>query len=123
MSLAEDLQLDVNDVLDDPDFGRDVTLRKVIPGAYDATTGGTAAATTTNTATRGMLLGYRDSQINGTTIQRGDRKCIMKVPNNVTPEVSDRLVVGAETLSVVDVRRVALGEDGTVIVYILQVRK
>lgn len=125
MALADDLQLEVAAVLDNDDFGRNMTLRKITPGAYDPSTGETAAATTRNTSTRGMLLNYRNSQINNTTILRGDRKCILKVPSGrVVPEPSDRLIVGREEdLGIVDVRRIALGGDGTVIVYILQVRR
>ena len=121
MALADDLQADVAAVLDDPDYGRDVTLRKTMPGAYNPSTGAVGATSPVDVATRGILISYRDSQINGTTILQGDRKCIIKA--DINPFVGDKLLVGGEALSIISVKRVPLGDDGTVIVYILQVRK
>jgi hypothetical protein len=129
VSLAEDLRGDVNAVLDDPDFGRDITLRRAVPGAYDPLTGVTGAETVTTYASRGLLLDYRDSLVNGqvasggTSIRRGDRKCIFKVVTDLVPRPGDRLTVGATTYTIVnDVRTVSLGSEGTPIIYILQLR-
>jgi hypothetical protein len=99
MALADDLSSDIAEVLDDPDFGRNVTLRRTVAGAYDPATGATAAATVTDYSSRGLILGYKDSLINGTLIRQGDRKCILKSLNlGTVPEETDGLIV-PQTLS------------------------
>lgn len=122
MALADDLKEDIAAVLDDPDFGRDVTLTQVSPGIYSATTGGATTPTSLAYVTRGLILGYRDHLVDGTLIKQGDRKGILKAKNlDVTPGVGDKLTVGAVTYTVMHVKPNELG--GTEFVYILQLRK
>lgn len=122
MSLSLDLQGDIAAVLDDPDFGRDVTLRKITIGTYDPTTGVPASVTTADYVTRGLLIAYRDSVVNGTLILNQDRKCIIKVKNlAVAPAINDQLIVGADKYTIVNFKQNELG--GTVFLYTLQLRK
>lgn len=122
MSLATDLQGDIAELLDNPDYGRDITLRKATKGSYDPATGQLASLTTTDYATRGLLLRYRDAVIDGTIIKQQDRKCVVKVKGlAATPEVEDRVIVGPDTYTVINFKTIELG--GTVVLYTLQVRK
>lgn len=121
MALADDLQTDIAAVLDDADFGRQVTLRRKTPASYDPSTGSAGSATTTDYTTRGIVLAYRDRAIDGALVRRGDRKCILKVKNLATaPQVGDQLIVGSDTYTVIDFKTGELG--GTAFVYTLQIR-
>ncbi|MCC8946009.1 hypothetical protein H8A97_13090 [Bradyrhizobium sp. Arg62] len=127
--LADDLQGDIAALLDDSDYGRKVVLSRQVPGAYDPSTGETAPASVLSNTTRGLLLGYKDSLINGTLIKQGDRKCILKVKGmTMTPQDTDILEVYdktgktvTDTYSVVSFKTGELG--GTPYLYTLQVRK
>ncbi|QOZ25279.1 hypothetical protein [Bradyrhizobium sp. CCBAU 51753] len=127
--LAEDLQGDIAELLDDPDYGRKVVLRREVPGTYDETTGATAPATQLSNTTRGLLLGYRDSLVDGTLIKRGDRKCILRVKGmTMSPQETDLLDVFdktgkviTDTYTVVSFKTGELG--GVPYLYTLQVRK
>lgn len=121
-ALAVELQGDIAELLDDPDYGRDITLRKIMPGTYDPTTGTTGTATNADYATRGLILGYRDSVIDGTLIKAQDRKCVTKVKGlSATPDVDDQVLVGPDLYTVVSFKTIELG--GTVILYTLQLRQ
>src|SRR4051794_12381952 len=121
MALADDLQNDIAAVLDDPDFGRVVTLRKKTAGTYDPATGSGGSASSADYVTRGIVLGYRDGVIDGTLIKHGDRKVILKVKDlAAVPTVGAQMIVGADTYTIVNVKTGELG--GTAFVYTLQVR-
>ena len=124
MALADDLQGDIADLLSDPDFGRNVTVRKTIAGAYDPSDGSTATATVTDYPTRGLLLAYKDALIDGTLIRQGDRKCILKVQNLgvALTETDDlMLLVDGTKYAVVSMKTGELG--GKTYLYVLQIRK
>jgi hypothetical protein len=122
MALADDLQGDIADVLNDPDYGRDVTLRRTVPGAYNPADGSTGSPTVTDYASRGLLLEYNDTLINGTLIRTGDRICILRVQGlAIAPLQTDKLLVGADIYDIVSFKTGELG--GTAYLYTLQVRK
>lgn len=123
MALSDDLIIDIAAVLDDPDYGRDVTLRRYTPGAYDPATSATASGTTASVTTRGILLGYKDYVIvrSDGMIQRGDRRVILKVNDlSFDPAIGDQIIAGNSVYAVVDSKLVELG--GNNIVWILQLR-
>jgi len=120
MSIGDDLQGDVAQAL--IEFGRAVTLRKIVPGAYNEADGSTAAATTTDHATTGLLLAYSDRVVDGELIKQNDRRCILKVQGlSVAPEINDRVVVGSDVYTVISFKTVEIG--GVVVLYTLQVRR
>lgn len=124
MALADDLQGDIADLLNDPDFGRNVTVRKTVPGTYDPADGSTTAATVTDYPTRGLLLAYKDALITGSLIRQGDRKAILKVKGlgvELTETDDLMLLVGADKYTVVSLKTGELG--GTIYLYVLQIRK
>lgn len=124
MALADDLQGDIADLLNDTDFGRDVTVRKTVPGIYDPSDGSTTAPTVTDYPTRGLLLAYADKLIDGSLIRQGDRKAILKVQNLgvALTETDDlMLLVGTDKYTVVSMKTGELG--GTTYLNVLQIRK
>lgn len=122
MALADELQGDIADVLNDTDYGRDVTLRRTVPGTYNPADGSTGAPTVTDYPTRGLLLEYADTLITGSLIKQGDRICILKVQNlTAVPLQTDKLLVGSDIYDIVSFKTGELG--GTAYLYTLQVRK
>lgn len=103
------------------DLGKELTLRKVTEGSYDPTTGAISGQTTTDTAVKGMLLSYRDKDFDGTLIERGDRKILIRASDSVVPEVQDIVLDSTVQYRLVDVRQIE--ESGDDVVYICQGRK
>lgn len=122
MTLADDLTDDLAELLDDPDYGRSVTLRRTTPGTYDPATGATGSPTVTTSATRAIILGYKDYLVTGALIRQGDRKAILKRKGmTMVPQEADELLVGSDVYSVVSHKTGELG--GKNYLYVLQIRK
>jgi fructose-1-phosphate kinase PfkB-like protein len=84
----------------------DITLTKVEPGTRTpgSLTGGTNPVETAHTV-KGFVDHYQDRHIDGTLIQRGDRKIIIlggSLPSGVVPEPSDKLTAEGETRAIVE---------------------
>jgi len=103
------------------DLGKALTLRKVTEGTYDPTTGAISGQTTTDTSVKGMLLSYRNKDFEGTLIQRGDRKILIRASDSVVPEVQDIVLDSTIQYRLVDVRQIE--EAGADVVYICQGRQ
>lgn len=101
--------------------GRTMVLRKRTPGAYDPATGVAAVATADHNVL-GAEFDYPALLIDGTTIQRGDKKIILAADGmTVEPDADDVVLVGGVVRNVIGVR--AVNPAGTPVAYILQVRK
>lgn len=90
-----------------------ITLRKKTPGTRTdgSLTAGTNPKTTTATA-RGFVDTYKDSQVNGTTIKRGDRYATIlgdTISPAIIPEPGDE-IVAANSLGVSETFKIV--EDG-----------
>jgi len=83
-----------------------VQLVKKTNGTRVATalTAGTNPKSSTSTA-RGFTSYFKDSQVNGTTIQKGDRKVLIigdTLPAGVVPEPADSIIVEGVTMVIVE---------------------
>ena len=102
------------------DKGRALTLHKRTPAAY-APSSGTASVTETDYSCTGAVLNFPATLIDGTLIQRGDRKIILSARGlTVEPDDGDTMTIGTKKVNIIAVKPVA--PDGTVVIYILQVR-
>lgn len=101
------------------EHGRDVTLRSYTIGTYDPATGANTA-TSSDATVKAALFDFRDGQteVAGTLIQAGDKKCLMAA--TVTPELHDRVIVGAKDYGILSIKEV--NPAGTVVVYQLHLR-
>lgn len=100
------------------DFGSTLTLTR--PGAktYVPATGTVSAPADTTFTARGVFINYTDDNIDGTLVQRGDRRLLLATEGATgTPAVND-VVAG---LKVLDVRTIA--PNGAPIAWACQVRK
>lgn len=82
------------------------TLIKVTPGTRTpgAVSGGTHPTSTSHSAT-GFVSDYTAYEISGTQIVAGDRKVVLfgaSIQGGAQPAPSDTIVIGGETLHVVD---------------------
>ena len=101
--------------------GRAMVLRKQTAAAYDPAAG-SAAQTASDTDCVGAVFDFPALLIDGTRIQRGDKKVLLASEGlTVTPDATDQLVIGDVVHSIVNVQ--PIGPDGTVVVYRLQVRR
>lgn len=107
--------------------GTPVTFRRVVEGTYDPSTGQTGASTTDDESVKVVFTNYSEREITGTNIERGDRKVLMSnfdTSGGVLgkePQVDDKFVGEASTVTVVDAR--TMKDANVVIGYVLQVRE
>ena len=84
----------------------DITFTKVEPGTRTGDlTGGTNPTTTEHTV-KGFEDSYNERQIDGTIVQRGDRKILVlgsTLPSGIEPEPNDELALANKTWRVVNV--------------------
>lgn len=103
------------------DKGRAMTLHKRTPGTYDPTTG-SAAVTEADHACTGAEFDFAALLIDGTSIQRGDKKVVLSAQGlSVEPDDGDHITSGSTRRQIVAVKPIA--PDGTPVAYILQVRR
>ena len=99
----------------------DITLTKVAPGTRTpgTLTGGTNPVETDYTG-RGFTDDYEDYQIDGTIIQRGDRKVVIfgaSLPSGIIPTPNDKTTAESVERVIVNVERDPAGAT-----YLCQVR-
>ncbi len=122
MTLATDLQDDIAELLDDPDVGRAIMIARLQGGAYNPADGSTGAVVPLTWTTRGLLLNYNDKLIDHTNIKQGDRRLYLKIKSIIyQAAIGDKVTAGADLYTVVNFKTIELG--GTVVIYILQVRR
>lgn len=99
------------------DFGSDLTLSRAGVAIYNPTTGTVTNGTPSSFTARGVFIEYREDNIDGTLVKRGDRKLLLAASGATgTPAVND-IVNG---LKVLDVRTIA--PNGVPIGWTCQVR-
>ncbi|WP_373379903.1 hypothetical protein [Cupriavidus nantongensis] len=107
------------------EFGKALTLRRVVQGAYDPGSG-TATETVTDYPGTGALFDYEtlgagQTWIPSTLIEGGDKQCLLSPAAMPLPATGDQLVDGAEVWQVQNVK--AVNPAGTPVLYELQLRK
>jgi len=100
-------------------FGGTATIRRVVPGTYNPTTG-TVSETTTDTAVRGVLEDVNLREVND-LIQAGDKRLMIAAADVANPPTTaDRVIIESRTLQVVEVRTIE--QDNQPITYELILR-
>lgn len=100
-------------------FGTAATVRKIIPGIYNAETG-TVSRTTSDTSVQGIFEDVNLSQVSD-LIRSTDRRFTFSAADiAAAPTTADRLVYGGAELEIVQVKTVE--QDGLNIVHELIVR-
>ena len=118
MSFYSDLALDADGMLSE--FGLPIILTRTVEGPYDPNTSSNSQTTTNQTGV-GVLLEYADATIDGTLIQRGDRKVLLSSIGVTAPIPGDRVFFAGATFNIVPPVK-AVEPAGVVVLYELQVR-
>ena len=105
-------------------YGTTVSITRRVSGAYDATQGKATVVPTVYT-TKGILLSYKDYNVDGTMVMQGDRKLILSTtatwsPSAILPVPGDQVSVSGAIWNVINVNQIAL--QGAKVSYVLQMR-
>lgn len=104
------------------DIGASVTFRRVSESSYNSATGTTTSGANQDETVRALFLQYREAEIDGQLIQRGDRRAIVSASGlTKTPAVGDVFVGKGDTVRVISVQKIEASGDG--LVYACQVRE
>lgn len=109
------------------DHGQSVTFRRVTEGSYDPAAGETTGGSTDDETVTVAFVDYRENMIDGTTIERGDRKALMAnnkadgTALNKTPKPGDEFVGAQSTVRAINVKRLEPG--GTLVGFEIQCRE
>ena len=104
--------------------GREINITRTTPGTYDQDAGTTGTSTEETHHGRGRVGNYRDSQVDGELIRRGDRVVTWQPDvdhESFVPKEKDVVSFGDEIASIVSVKRREVGEEW--FAYTLQIRR
>jgi hypothetical protein len=100
-------------------FGGTATIRRVVPGVYNPTTG-TVSETTTDTVVRGVLEDVNLREVND-LIQAGDKRLLIAAADIANPPTTaDEAIIEGITYQAVQVRTIE--QDNSPITYELILR-
>jgi len=100
-------------------FGGTATIRRVVPGAYNPTTG-SISETTTDTVVRGVLQDINLNEVND-LIQATDKRLLIAAADLANaPTPTDRVIISSVTHQVIRVDTIE--QDNTPITYELILR-
>lgn len=102
-------------------YGQVVTITRRTQGAYNPATS-TAPVTETTETGRGVVYDYKDAEVDGTMVQRGDSKLLLSSIGITKPTVNDvATLANGDKFTILDVDVVS--PAGTDVVYICQIRR
>lgn len=106
-----------------PDDIKRVTLRNIVPGAYDPATGTTSAPATTDNLYDGVLLDFAAGQtmVRGTLIQANDKQLLLSPEASATLSPEDHVLVGTDEYTIVSIGTIA--PAGIVVLFDLHLHK
>lgn len=99
-------------------YGRAVTLGRVVEGSYDTATSAVSAGTTTSYSGKGHTSPYKASEVDGAVVQGGDVNLLLYATTE--PLVGDTATIDARVYRVMTVDK--LNAQGVNIAYKLQLR-
>lgn len=103
-------------------YGMSITLKVPAAGTYDPVTGMTTGGTAADYAGYGVIEDYTTREIDGTTIQRGDKKVMcFFTDTTIIPLTSHDLSIAGVQHSIQNVN--CLEPGSVAVVYTLQVRR
>lgn len=93
------------------DVGTTVVFKRVTPGAFNAATGKSAAATTYSYSVKVTIRDFKPHQIKG-LIQDGDRRVILPANGlSFTPDKNDQIFIGGVRHNIMHIETVYARED------------
>jgi hypothetical protein len=84
------------------EFGQPMTIKRVTQGEYDPATS-LVTNVTTNIGTTGVIFDFGESDINGTTILKGDKKVYVTANGVTSIMTNDSIMIGTQEYHITDV--------------------
>lgn len=103
------------------EYGGNVTLERITGEIINPVTGKITEGTNDSKITKGLLLNYKDSLIDGTMIKLGDR--LLLINNSIIPLKTDKPQMNNEYLGSIENIKTIIPNGIIPLVYFLQVRK
>jgi len=120
MNVYEKMQEAALEIL--AEMGKDIEIKREVGEVHDPIRGTVTPGTTQTHQAKGVVVNYRNEEIDGTKIRRGDRLCVIEAKSlSIVPNTDDRVEANNTAYTVEDVE-VAMPTD-VPIVYFLQVRQ
>ncbi len=125
MATGAQMQRDVVALL--REHGYDLTFRRPSNGgSYNPATGAVSGGSNADETARVVFLNYTSRDIDGTLVQRGDRKAVMAATYNgtalsKTPQIDDELRGEGDVVRIVSVQTIKSGSS--ILAYICQARE
>lgn len=125
MASGAQMQRDVVALLQE--HGYDLTFRRPNNGgSYNTATGAIAGGSNADETARVVFLNYISRDIDGTLVQRGDRKAVMAATFNgtaltKTPQIDDELRGEGDAVRIVSVQTIKSG--ASILAFICQARE
>ena len=120
MGFAKAIQKATEKVLQTPGIGEDVTVRRVVPGAYNTTTG-VIAETLSDTSVKGVFEEVNQREVNE-LIQADDRKCNVPAASLTNAPTTHDRIVDSNSVSYQIIRVNTVSQAGTAINYTMYLR-
>lgn len=98
--------------------GQDVTLTKLTGGTFSGALGAYTSQTSTNYTVKSYIGNYKDSLIDGTMIQRGDRMAYIE--NTVQPLIDNVITADSIEYKIINVKSINI--NGDAVLYEAQLR-
>lgn len=99
------------------DKGQSITLTRNTPGTFNPATGAVTGDSTATETVSAVVSDFRADQIDGSTIQRGDKQLLM----TDAPNLDDSVTIDSLEYQIVDINTISPG--GTDVLYKVQVRR
>jgi len=125
MATGAQMQKDVVALL--RDHGYDITFRRINNGgSYDPATGTITGGSNSDESVRAIFLNYIARDIDGTLVQRGDRKAVIAATYNgsaisKTPQIDDELRGEGDAVRIISVQTIKSGSS--ILAYVCQARE
>lgn len=125
MATGAQMQRDVVALL--REHGYDLTFRRPSNGgSYNPATGAVSGGSNADETARVVFLNYTSRDIDGTLVQRGDRKAVMAATYNgtalsKTPQLDDELRGEGDAVRIVSVQTIKGGSS--ILAYVCQARE
>lgn len=104
------------------DFGRDYVINRKARGEYDPAANARVDVYDSNYTVRGVLSDYRERQVDGESVLRGDKQFIFAALGlPIEPALTDVVVDGADAWRIVSLELTKPGS--TALCYVAQVRR
>lgn len=125
MPTGAEMQRDVVALL--REHGYNLTFRRPANGgSYNPATGAVSGGSNADETARVVFLNYTSRDIDGTLVQRGDRKAVMAATYNgtalsKTPQIDDELRGEGDAVRIVSVQTIKSGSS--ILAYVCQARE